>query len=141
MAVTRRGLLWTMGALLGIALTAVLTWSVSQLAGQRIGQSSEPLSVVRPLAPRLATRARPARHRPVPSHSQTITLPGTTTAVVVPSIAPTVAPTPAPAAATTPAQTPAQTVAAPVQPAAAPPGAGSDRHDDSGGAGAKRRDD
>jgi len=38
-------------ALLGIAVTAALTWSISQLAGQRIGLSSEPLSMIHGLAP------------------------------------------------------------------------------------------
>jgi hypothetical protein len=43
--------LWAAGALLGIAVTAALTWSVSQLSSQRIGLSSQPLSVIRGLAP------------------------------------------------------------------------------------------
>ena len=50
MTVTRQGLLWALAALLGIAVTAALTWSVSQLAGQRIGLSSQPLSVIHGLA-------------------------------------------------------------------------------------------
>jgi hypothetical protein len=51
MKITRRGVLWAAGALLGIAVTAALTWSVSQLSSQRIGLSSQPLSVIRSLAP------------------------------------------------------------------------------------------
>jgi hypothetical protein len=51
MTITRRGIMWAAGALLGIAVTAALTWSVSQLSGQRIGLSSQPLSVIRALAP------------------------------------------------------------------------------------------
>lgn len=51
MNMTRRGVLWAAGALLGIAVTAALTWSVSRLSGQRIGLSSQPLSVIRALAP------------------------------------------------------------------------------------------
>jgi hypothetical protein len=38
-------------ALLGIATAAALTWSVSRLAGQHIGLSSAPLSVIQGLAP------------------------------------------------------------------------------------------
>ena len=48
---TRRTLIWTSAALLGIVLTAALAWSASQLAGQRIGLSSEPLSALGRLAP------------------------------------------------------------------------------------------
>jgi hypothetical protein len=48
---TRRGFLWTVTALLGIGATAALTWSVSRLAGERIGLSSAPLSVIHGLAP------------------------------------------------------------------------------------------
>ena len=51
MKITRRGVLWAAGALLGIAVTAALTWSVSRLSGQRIGLSSQPLSAIRALAP------------------------------------------------------------------------------------------
>ena len=48
---TRKTLIWTSAALLGIVLTAALAWSASQLAGQRIGLSSEPLSALGSLAP------------------------------------------------------------------------------------------
>jgi hypothetical protein len=51
MTLTKRGLLWAVAAMLGIAITAALTWSVSLLAGQRIGLSSEPLSLIHGLAP------------------------------------------------------------------------------------------
>jgi hypothetical protein len=69
MTITRRGAMWAAGALLGIAVTAALTWSVSQLSSQRIGLSSQPLSVIRGLAPPptddhpagvLTSRAQPA---------------------------------------------------------------------------------
>ena len=55
MSLTRRGFAWAVVALLGIALAAALTWSATKLAAQRIGLSSEPLSVINGLAP---TRAR-----------------------------------------------------------------------------------
>ena len=47
----RRGLLWVSAALLGLVVTAALTWSVSRLTAQRIGLSSQPVSVVSQLAP------------------------------------------------------------------------------------------
>ena len=52
---TRRTTLWLIAALLGIVASAAVAWTASQLAGQRIGLSSAPPSVVRGLAP-----ARPA---------------------------------------------------------------------------------
>lgn len=55
--VTRNTVIWISAALLGIVLTAALAWSASQLAGQRIGLSSEPLSALGALAP-----PPPARH-------------------------------------------------------------------------------
>jgi hypothetical protein len=75
--VSSRGILWTCGALLGIVATAAVAWSASQLAGQQIGLSSEPLSVVSRLAPPAAPpaprralaphrAARPRQHRPAP---------------------------------------------------------------------------
>jgi hypothetical protein len=48
---TRRALLWTAAALLGIVLSAAVAWATSRLAAQRIGLSSEPLSVLSGLAP------------------------------------------------------------------------------------------
>ncbi|MEO8969302.1 MAG: hypothetical protein ABI355_16875 [Solirubrobacteraceae bacterium] len=60
---TRRGILTVTIAVLGLALSAALAWSASQLAGQRIGLASEPLSVARGLAPH-HTAVRPA----APSH-------------------------------------------------------------------------
>jgi hypothetical protein len=48
---TRRVLGLSVAALLGIVLTVGLTWSIGRLAGQHIGLASEPLSVVRRLAP------------------------------------------------------------------------------------------
>jgi cytoskeletal protein RodZ len=51
MSLTRRSFVWAVVALLGIVVAAALTWSVTKLAAQRIGLSSEPLSVIRGLAP------------------------------------------------------------------------------------------
>ena len=50
-AVTRRALLWAVAAVLGIVITAALTWSVSRLTRERIGLSAESPSVVGGLAP------------------------------------------------------------------------------------------
>ena len=47
----RNTVIWLSAALLGIVLTAALAWSASQLAGQWIGLSSEPLSALGRLAP------------------------------------------------------------------------------------------
>ena len=50
-AVTRRAFLWAVAAVLGIVITAALTWSVSRLTRERIGLSAESPSVVGGLAP------------------------------------------------------------------------------------------
>jgi hypothetical protein len=70
---TRRTLLWAALALLGIAATATLAWSASQIAGQRIGLDSEPLSVASGLAPAhtAASRHEPQRHARVRRSGQT----------------------------------------------------------------------
>jgi hypothetical protein len=79
MALTRRRVLWAVAALLGIAVTAALTWSISQLTGQRIGLSSEPLSMIHGLAPPhpsgRQTTTRPAL-RSVPGPGATSSTPG-----------------------------------------------------------------
>lgn len=48
---SRRAAIWALGALLGIVVTAAITWATSRLTGQHIGLSSEPLSAGRSLAP------------------------------------------------------------------------------------------
>ncbi len=58
---TRRSILTIIVAVLGLALSAALAWSASQLAGQRIGLASEPFSVTRGLAPHHSTTAAPPR--------------------------------------------------------------------------------
>jgi hypothetical protein len=104
--ITRRGVLWAAGALLGIAVTAALTWSVSQLSSQRIGLSSQPLSVIRGLAPppnddraagALRSRTEPAEARAPTRPSAATTSPRPTLPVTpAPAVTPS---TSAPAAA------------------------------------------
>ncbi len=84
---TRRGVLWAVAALLGIVLTAALTWSVSRIAGQRIGLSYVPVRVIKSLAP--APPRQPAGEHREPTVSSPRATAGTTHAptrtVVVPS--------------------------------------------------------
>jgi len=49
---TRRSMATGVAAILGIVVSAALAWAASQLAGQRVGLASEPLSVATGLAPR-----------------------------------------------------------------------------------------
>lgn len=148
---TRKTLIWTSAALLGIVLTAALAWSASQLAGQRIGLSSEPLSALGSLAPPPAARhtapAGSAPRPPIPPRSTKRLRPApgrpTETASTPPrppvstSSAPSVSPSPA-----QPAYNPAAAAAsAPAtnsgtqhsQPSSAP--AANQRGDSSGGGG------
>lgn len=53
---SRRTAAWVLGGLLGIVLTAGITWATSKLTSMHIGLSSEPLSAGRSLAPRLPPR-------------------------------------------------------------------------------------
>jgi cell envelope opacity-associated protein A len=53
---SRQTTIWTLAALLGIVLTAGITWATSQLTSQRIGISSEPISAASGLAPRAVER-------------------------------------------------------------------------------------
>ncbi len=64
MRITRRGILWAVGALLGIAVAVALAWSVGRLAGQRIGLSAAPPSVVGGLAPSRPPRPGSPRRTP-----------------------------------------------------------------------------
>jgi hypothetical protein len=48
---TRRHALWALLALVGIVLTAAITWATSTLTSQRIGLETEPLSAGAKLAP------------------------------------------------------------------------------------------
>ena len=56
---SRQAALWALAALLGIALTAGITWATSQLTSQHIGLSSEPVSAGSRLAPPCSDVARP----------------------------------------------------------------------------------
>ncbi len=58
---SRRAAIWALGALLGIVVTAAITWGASRLTSQHIGLSSEPLSAGRSLAPRPASEPAPTR--------------------------------------------------------------------------------
>jgi uncharacterized membrane protein YgcG len=72
--VKRGTVLWALAALLGLVLTAAVTWAASQLASQHIGLSSEPLSVANGLAPRTTpTRAptTPTRAPTTPMRTST----------------------------------------------------------------------
>jgi len=116
---TRRSMATGVAAILGIVVSAALAWAASQLAGQRVGLASEPLSVATGLAPR--PRLTPARvpgrrgddhpvtgRRPRPVISRTTAL-----RTPVPSAA---TPSPPAAASATPAvvtQTGTTTTAAP----------------------------
>lgn len=55
---SRRTAIWLLAALLGIVVTAAITWATSQLTSQRIGLASEPLSAGSGLAP--GAEANPA---------------------------------------------------------------------------------
>jgi hypothetical protein len=75
MRVTRRSLLWVVAGLLGIAATAAVAWSASQLTGQKIGLAGEPLSVatnlLAPPAPaHTSPAAAPAIRPRAPSRSR-----------------------------------------------------------------------
>jgi uncharacterized membrane protein YgcG len=90
---TRRGFAFAVVALLGIALTVALTWSIGRLAGQHIGLASAPLSVIHGLAPASPAPAEHPQaasgHRPV--HRRETTIHGSTStagAVVLPTTAP-----------------------------------------------------
>ena len=80
MTVTRRGCAWALAALLGIAVTAGLTWSVSRLTTQRIGLSSQPSSVIRGLAPAPPVRRSAASSSAPRGESDRQSSPSTSTA-------------------------------------------------------------
>ena len=116
---TRRSLLTAAVAVLGLALSAALAWSASQLAGQRIGLASEPLSVQQGLAPHHPTAAAPTPghddHRKVTSRPRLKqTAPATRTQIFTTSST-----THAPVTAAAPAA-PVTTAAPPVTSSAAP---------------------
>lgn len=81
---SRRSLVWMLAALLGIALTAGITWASSQLTSQRIGLSAEPISAGVQLAPPVNTTTT-QRVVTLPSRTTTTT---TTTTLTVATPAP-----------------------------------------------------
>jgi hypothetical protein len=112
---TRRSILTAAVAVLGLALSAALAWSASQLAGQRIGLASEPLSVAQGLAPHHRAAAppktghddhgkissKPGPKQTAPTTSMQLFSTSTTTpAPVTPAAAAPPAPTSAPPATT-----------------------------------------
>ncbi len=84
---TRKPLIWVLAALLGIVLTAGITWASSQLTSQRIGLSSEPISAGVRLAPsvNITTQSVTTTQRVETRPSQTTT---TTLTVTTPASAP-----------------------------------------------------
>jgi uncharacterized membrane protein YgcG len=140
---TRRGFALAVVALLGIALTAALTWSIGRLAGQHIGLASAPLSVIHGLAPASPAPAeRPqaeSGHRPV--HRREMTIHGSTStaaAVALPTAAPSapVAPVTQPPAAAPPTTvTVNQASSAPKRSPARGSSVGGDGRDGSGDSG------
>lgn len=134
----RRGLVWVTAALLGLAVTAALTWSVSRLTAQRIGLSSQPVSVVNGMAPppadvspqrpsEQAEKSPPAAHT---SRSATTTTGGATLPQPT-RPAPAASPTPRSAGPTAAAPAAQSTVAA--APTPSPRANSGDHPDDSGG--------
>ncbi len=81
---SRKSLIWVLAALVGIALTAGITWASSQLTSQRIGLSSEPISAGVRLAPAVKTTTQSVtttqRVETRPSRTTTTTLTVTTPA-------------------------------------------------------------
>lgn len=116
---TRRGFLWSVAALLGIACAAAIAWSASLLAGQHIGLSSLPLSAAGGLAPPARTPARVSP--PTVAHHRRPRI-SSLPAVPAPTPSPAPAPaSPAPASTPSPAAAPAPPPAAAPAPATAPP--------------------
>ncbi len=86
----KRGtVLWTLAALLGIGLTAGVTWGASLLFSQPIGLASQPASVIDTLAPRTNTTASTSSasttKKPTPAVNSTHT-----TTTVTKTVAPVV---------------------------------------------------
>jgi hypothetical protein len=153
MTLSRRGLLWAIAALLGLAVTVALTWSVSVLAGQHIGLSSAPPSVIQGLAPpapkpadggadeqptsTVVLHPRPAR--PARATGSTTSRKATPSPAAAASET-TVGPPPGPAVPSGGSLAPSSTAVAPTTATSTgrssqAGGGGGDRHDDSGGGG------
>lgn len=106
---SRKTAIWALAALLGIVVTAAITWATSQLTSQRIGLASEPLSAGSGLAPgaetkSAVTRTATRRRRRGGAHSSataTVTTTATYSAVAPPAPSPS---EPAPSAPQSPAR-------------------------------------
>lgn len=142
---TRRSVATALAAVLGIAVSAALAFAASQLAGQRVGLSSEPLSVASALSPRArSTPARPAtrhsddRTRPAHRHPAATRTRAASSSATTTTIAPTPTPTPTVTVSTTTVTPPMAPTAATATPPSATrslrrlghSGGGGDRHDD-----------
>lgn len=135
MRVHRRTLASTAVALLGIVVTAALTWSVSRLAAQHIGLSSAPPSAIRGLAPprpeatapHTTEDSRPGRPRSSRSSADGSPATVVTSAMPTPTVPTSTAPTPAPAG-----------TASPSPPAGAPSSGSGQRGGEDGGDSARR---
>lgn len=75
---SRQAAMWTLAALLGIVLTAGITWATSQLTSQHIGISSEPISAAGRLAPRAIEVHTQARRGKVVKRAGKVTVHTTT---------------------------------------------------------------
>jgi hypothetical protein len=102
--------MWTFAALLGIGLTAGVTWAASLLFSQPIGLASEPASAVETLAPRTTAATSRTTDTETSSHVATHTT-TTVTKTVAPAITQTVTAT-STEVATSPAPVLTQTVTA-----------------------------
>lgn len=104
-------------AVLGIAVSVALAWAASQLTGQRVGLSAEPLSVATGLSPRPASASAhaPARRSDDQQGSRQTTTsarpPAATSATATTSPPPSRTITVAPALSTPPVQTTTSTAA------------------------------
>jgi cytoskeletal protein RodZ len=78
----RQAALWALAALLGIALTAAIAWTTSQLTSQHIGLSSEPISAGTRLAPRVAGKSRRTQTVKKLTRSTTVHTTSTSTPII-----------------------------------------------------------
>jgi hypothetical protein len=149
---TRRSVATAAAAVLGIAVSVSLAWAASQLAGQRVGLSSEPLAVATGLAPHVPStprrtstrqgddRTRAARRpRPAGSGTSAAQSPAPSTATPPPAAIPTGPPTPPRSAATAAATPPASSTARETR--ASAPSTGSAPRPGHHGDGGDQRDD
>ena len=132
-----RGLVWVTAALLSLAVTAALTWSVGRLTAQRIGLSSQPVSVVNGLAPPPADASSQRPSEPAEKSPATAPTPrsDTTTggATLPQPTGPAQGAPPTPTSAGPTSAGPAAQATAAAAPSPSPRANGGDHSDDSGG--------